>query len=478
MNNSPMKKISRPSKAGLSLLLVLLVNPPIASADDRRMTLLFRPAAATAPFSAEITAGSRRSIALPSLTLTGDRSGLRLQGYTTQLPAVTVRGVSLAPRYGDQRLAFEFQPSALAGMALSPRAVRGLIVTAAGKSFAGTMLVGRLSTDDGTSLLGSAVPRVFALSGTLKPTPKLAISPRLVAPLGQPAAGARIDPTLGVGLRAEVSPHVSLFGDLGRTRARSGRWGQLAAAGALGRWSRVSFEASASRADDAFTVLGPVPFAAMDRKLASTRVLLLRGVTVEGQVSRLQPISRSRRADGTLARSTTLRTDRVPGGSLILRMDRSTASARRAGELTIEWRARKSSGLVLQWQQHSSGSGSAIRRTHRFQVGVPTIPTGSARIVLGLESSMRLSSLSRTDSRITTKIKGRVAAGARIGLTGEAEFGVLGIAKIRRLGAVRVGADIALSRGASIQLVHTHTAGNTPPLWKRTEVRFTRTLPF
>lgn len=259
IKNPTMRQAPRRSNAMAAGVVTVLLCAADASADTSRITLVFRPAAATNPFAVEIANGApRHGIALPSLTLTGGPSGLRLGGYTTQLPTIKVRGMSLAPRYGDQQFSFDFQPAALTGMTPGARAVRGLAVTLGGSRVSGTLLAGRLSSDT-ASLLGSAVPSVFVFSATLKPAPKVAISPRLATALVRPGNGHRIDSTLGLGLRAELSRHVSIVGDAGGTRMKSGRWAQLGAVGALGRWSRGSFEASASHAGAGVTLLGSVP---------------------------------------------------------------------------------------------------------------------------------------------------------------------------------------------------------------------------
>lgn len=467
--------------------LTLLLCSADGSAEERRIAVGFRPTVAASPLTVEVTnAVAQHSLALPSLTLTGDRSGIGLSGYNTVLPGFAVRGLSVAPRYGDQRFAFDFQPSPLAGMGLTARPVRGLMVTATGRRMSGTLLAGRLVSGRTVGLLGSAVPRVLVFSATVKPQPKIAFSPRVVTPLSrQPQTGA--DPAIGLGMRAELSPHISVIGDVGATRTRlplsahSGRgdvaeerrWAPSAIAGAVGRWSRVSFEASAFRADQGVTLLGPMPFAASDRTLASAHLLLVKGLTVDGQLSASHPIGRT--AAGTTTRSATARLDRLPYAFLTVQFNRSTTRTQRPRDLMIEWRDKGTSGTTIQLQQRSDGSRSAAGNTRRLQIEVPTLHNGR-RLVLSLRSSVFLSTPQPSQSRIASRIKGRLAAGPHLGLIGEADVDALGSRSARRLRSVTSGGEIAFAHGTSMQLTYLYLPGDTLPRWKRIEIRFARAL--
>jgi hypothetical protein len=486
----------------IGAVAAVLAGPAAASADETRITVGFRPAQPQSPFAVEITnTGSRH--ALPSLKLSGNRSGLQLAGYNTLLPQLTILGLSVAPRYGDHRLAFDFQPSALAGLGLPPRTVRGLTLTGTGRRISGTLLIGRLVSGPSLNPFGSTVPSVLAFSATMKPQARVAISPRLVAPLGRRGGQDGADPAMGIGLRAEVSRNISIIGDVGSTRARNalrqaqgapslstvrqgspstlslpngspgGRWAQSATAGVLGRWSRASFEASMSHGDEGVTLLGTVPFAASDRTRAGARLLLVKGVTLEGALSAANAVGRS--ADRAIGRSAVLRVERFSLGKLMLQFDRSPTDRRQPQSVMIEWRQRAKSGMTLQWKRQSQGSGSSARPTRRLQIDVPRLPSASRRLDLNLQSSVLLSNRRGGDSRATTRIKGRLAAGAHLGLIGEADFDVLGPSALL-LHKLTTGADFTISRSMSVQLTHLSSSGNRRPMWKRMEVRFTRSV--
>lgn len=461
-----------------------LAGPDAAFADETRITVGFRPAQAQSPLAVELTNAGPRHV-LPSLRLSGNRSGLQLAGYKTLLPPLVLRGLSVAPRYGDQQLAFDFQPSALAGLALSPRSVRGLTLAATAKRLSGTLLVGRLVSGPSMSPFGSAIPRVLAFSATMKPQARISISPRLVTPLGRRSAQDGADPTMGIGMRAELSRHISVIGDAGSTRTQdrraaangppaTGRWAPLATGGAFGRWSRVSLEASASHADEGATLLGSVPFAALNRKLASARVLLLRGVTAEGQLSAFNPVRRP--TDGTIQRAATFRIDRLPYGKMVVQFDRSKTHTRTPHAFAIEWRRRADNAIAIQLQQRTDGSGSSAGRARRLHIEMPSLPKISRRLTLGLQSSVLLSNRWPGTSRATTHLKGRVAAGSHIAVAGDAELQMLGNRPLQRLSRLATSTEILLSRAASITVGHAYVPNDRTHLWKRIEIRFTKTV--
>lgn len=463
-----------------------LAGPVAAFADETRITVGFRPAQPQSPFVVEVTnAGPHHT--LPSLTLSGNRSGLQLVRYNTLLPMLVIPGLSVTPRYGDHQLAFDFQPSALAGLGLSPRSVRGLTLTAAGKRISGTLLIGRLVTGPSVSPFGSAVPRVLAFSATIKPQARMAISPRLVAPLGRRSAQDGADPTMGIGMRAELSRHISIIGDAGSTRTRdrraaatasagTGRWAQSAAAGAFGRWSRASFEVSASHGNEGVTLLGSVPFAALNRKLVSAGVLLLKGVTAEGQASAFNPVRPP--TDGTVQRSAAVRIDRLPYGNLVVQFDRSKTHARTPHSFTVDWRRRAGSGIGIQLQQRNDGSGSSAGHARRLQIDVPSLPSLSRRLTLSLQSSVLLSNRGPGASRATTHLKGRVAISSHVAFAGDADLQMLGNRPLQRLSRLTTSTEIPLWRAASITVGHVYIPNDRTHLWKRIELCFTRSIAF
>ena len=97
------------------------------------------------------------------------------------------------------------------------------------------------------------------------------------------------------------------------------------------------------------------------------------------------------------------------------------------------------------------------------------------RLLLGVRSSLLLSGTPPGQSRIAMRFKGRLAAGAHLGLTSEADFDALGSAA-RRLHSISSGTDITLSRTTSVLLAHVYTPGSRRSPWKQLDVRFARTL--
>jgi hypothetical protein len=238
----------------------------------------------------------------------------------------------------------------------------------------------------------------------------------------------------------------------------------------------VSFEASASHGDEGVTLLGSVPLAALNRKLASARVVLLKGFTAEGQLSASDPVRRPR--DGTVQRSATFRVDRLPYGNLLVQFDRSKTEARAPHAFTIEWRRRAGNGMTIQLHQRNDGTRSPAGHLRRLHVEVPSLPRSNRRLGLSLQSSVLLSNWRPGASRAITHVKGRLAAGARVAFTGDAELQMLGHGPLQRLSKLTTTTEVPLSRAASISVGHVYIPNDQTHLWKRIEIRFTRSISF
>jgi hypothetical protein len=443
-----------------------------AASDETRLVIGFRPAQPQRPVTVDITnAGTHHAV--PSLSVSGSRSGIQLAGYNRPLPLFSVRGLSLAPRYGDHRLAFDFQPSALTGMALSPRSVRGLTIGASGKRGVGTVLIGQLVSGPSRNGYGSAVPRVLAFSAAMRPQRGVVISPRLVMPLARRAAPDAADPTIGVGMRAELSRKISVIGDVGNTRTWNHIWAPSAVAGTVGHWSRVSFEATASHGGTGAALLGSVPYAALTRTVASARVVVMKGISVDGLVGASNPAGRP--SDRTVQRAGAVRVERFPYGNLLLQFDRSRMHGRTPHSFTVEWRHQRGRRIVVQLHQRSDGSRASSGKIRQLQIEVPSVPGISPRLSLDLRSSVLLSDPRPGASRTATSIRSRVAAGAHLAFTGEANLQILGTTP-RPVSRVVTGAEIPLGRAMALTIGYVCVATDRAPRWKRLEANFTRSL--
>ena len=282
----------------------------------------------------------------------------------------------------------------------------------------------------------SAVPRVLALTGTLKPRNGLTVAPRVVKRLGRQGLSGGAETSAGVGVRADVSSNLHFVGDLGATRKANDQWASFALVGAVAEWSRGSMEASVKRADAAYRLLGKVPFADDEAQLTG-KFLVSDGLTLSGKLSAAQQV-------------------------LEWKQDRFGSSKVRF----IRERAGRSSGP-------QSGA-----MTRRLQVDFKGAPVGE-RVKLEWRSSIPLSRRASTDKAAKSRLKGQVAVTRQITLTGEANYEMFSDARaVLSFRSVRVGAELEISPRTTVHVGYAHAPGSAISLPQRFEARLVRTMSF
>ena len=86
-------------------------------------------------------------------------------------PVLKLGRMSFNPRYGDQKFGVDFLAGSLSGMSLKPLRVQGFSLATAQGDNSFTLMLGQVR-GKGSNALCSAVPRVLALTGTLKASPR------------------------------------------------------------------------------------------------------------------------------------------------------------------------------------------------------------------------------------------------------------------------------------------------------------------
>ena len=101
------------------------------------------------------------------------------------------------------------------------------------------------------------------------------------------------------------------------------------------------------------------------------------------------------------------------------------------------------------------------------------------RVSLSGRTSVLLSELAPSRSRVRSRLKGRVAVGGRLDLTGEAEYDLFGNrAAAASIGAVRVGGDVALSDRTTLHLVYSRDPHTPASRSQRFEARISQLVSF
>ena len=343
----------------------------------------------------------------------------------------------------------------------------------------------------GSNALSSAVPRVLALTGTLKPRPGLTIAPRIVTRLGRRTLPGSADTSIGAGLRADVSTHVQLLGDIGGARTKRGRWASFATVGALGKWARGSVEASVRRADADYTALGRIRLAAQnDEELIAGKVQILQGLTLVTKLSSSRPHGQRHEDAGRVARSITVRIDRFRYGILNFRYGTPNVKNKQSTD-----QSKYGEGVEIEWQQKILGS-SAVRFVQRrererssarpgpittlLEFDIKRAPSADKRFDFLWRGTVAMSGRAADESRVHSIVESHLRLTPRIELTGKAEYDLFRMLVPVRFQSVRIGGDFEVSERTSVQLVYSQTplSGVPSSLSHRLEGRVTRLISF
>lgn len=472
--------IGHRSLVGAAVLGGIVMCPAAVLAQEARVSFRvfpFSPANQSPPVTVEIRGTpSSKGVSFPSFTLSKTERGPQLTGFLTALPSVDLGKLTLAPHYGDQRVGLEFLPSALSGMSFDARSMRGLSIatTAGGGSWA--LMLGQLPTSS-ANLLGTSLPKTLAFSGSIKPRRTVSIAPRLIARVGRQRTDAP-QTSLGTGMRIDAGRNLALITDVGVARGGSDNWAHLAAAGAIGRWSRAGFEASMRRGDRSFTLLGAVPFAAEDRELLAGRLLLSRGFTLSGEASSSRPADTHDRHAGKVAGSLALTVERFRAGRLVVADEQATDASRRQQRLHIEWRHRHKEGFIVRYlqRQDTARSGSPGPATGRLEVDVRAAPIRGDRLTTDVRTVMVVAPAEQVPlltSRVNTRFVYR-----RIRLGSEAEITMFQVRRAGVIRALRLTNETPLLKDTSIELSYAYQEAASLPLARRLEARLTRVVRF
>lgn len=468
--------ISRHALVASAALSGIVMCPAAGLAQEARVSFRlfpFAPANPSPPVTVEIRgAPSANRISIPTLTLSKTERGPQLTGLLLTLPSVDVGKLTLAPRYGDQRVGLDFLPSALSGMSFDARSMRGLSIATTARASSWTLMLGQLPA---ANLLGSGLPRTLAFSGTVKPRRMVSIAPRLITRLGGRRADAP-QTSLGGGMKIDAGRNVALIADVGVAREHSDNWAHLAAAGAIGRWSRTSFEASLRRGDRGFTLLGGVPFAAEDRELLAGRVLLYQGFIFSGEASSSRPADTDDSRNGRVAGSLALTVERFRAGRLVISDERATDASRQQERLQIEWRHRHKDGIVVRYLQRQETTRSGDRRaaTGRLEVDVRAAPKRGGRLTADVRTLMVIAPAEQVPlltSRVNTRFVYR-----RLRFGSEADITMFQVRRVGAIRALRLTNETPLLRDTSIELSYACQAAASLPLARRLEARLTRVI--
>ena len=427
---------------------VTVLAPQQTFAQDVRVTFSFLRPGGSEPqaprFGFEmLDTVSLGDLSLPAVKLVSTDSGTKVTNYTIALPVLSLAGLSVTPQYGEQSLGL--MASSLSGLKLKSRKVSGFSLSTKRGSNDFTLMLGRLSGKK-TRLVGA--PSVLAFTGTLKPSARLTLAPRVVTPLGSQTRPGSAGTSVGTGVSAAVSSHVKLIGEIAGARSKRGRWAPFVVVGSVGKWSRGSVETSLRRADSAYALAGRIPSATQDQEMLKGQLRLIAGLSVTGELSTSRPHARQQDDAGRLTRSLTFKLARFGPGIFKITGKRVTDRSR----------DRRTDQLQLEWRQEHIGK-SVVRLTQKRQRDL--LSDGGGRLVRQLQ----------------LELKGRVSG--RLALSGKAEYDLFdNRAATASIGKVRLGGDIALSDRTTLHLVYSRDPKAKTARFQRFEGRISRLVSF
>lgn len=412
-----------------------------------------------------------RGLALPSLTLTDDGSGLRVRSLVLELPDLGLGDVAVASRLGDQPLPAVFRSGALAGRTLMAP-IRGLTFTTAG-TVPSSFSIGQIGSGPYAGPPGPDSPALAAAAVSFTPASRVSLTPKLLIPLGSSDAQR----SLGTAIQAKVVGNLSLVSDLGLAGAVDTTWSPLASARLVGKWPRGAIETSVLRGAtpppaDTDTVL----VSSQDREAAQAQMQPLPGLTLAALTSSSRPSS-DPDADDTILGSLRIAYDRLPSGQLTAVRQRETVASRESLLSSLEWRQRGLGSMVVRYVQKrasDSAQEGAGEASARVEVDLPALaPRAGANV--DLRAAITAGSNSLTGPGVNSRVSGRVGLIDSAALTGETEFGITG-GDGQLLRALRLTTEMPVVPATRLQLSYSYRAGARFPVGQLLEARILRRL--
>lgn len=465
-----------PVVRGLTFVLLLLIVPALAPAQEAKVS--FRAASAGTgsmlPLFSLDAAGpaTHRGATLPALTLTNGDSGPRVQNLVLAFPDMTLGGLAVRSRLGDQPLPAIFRASSLAGSSLTSP-VRGLSLTTAGPtpvslSFGQT----GINAATGTSAPGS--PSLMALGMTLAPTARVSVAPQVIVPVGSPDAQAGIS----TAIRANLLSSVAVVTDMGAARTGDLGWAPLASARLVGRWSHAGIETSvvrgvASPQTEANTAI----VRSRDLEVARGFVQPLPGLTLSALTSWSRPATDPDSLE-TAAGSLGVTYQGLPHGQLAAVHERQMTGASESETISFEWRQRGLSGVQVRYRQKREtvpALPDTEQASSRVEVDLPALAPRHTSSRVDLRATLAAGPASEATPGFSSRVSGRIDLVDEVGLAGETELGLAG-ADGQVLRALRLTTDLAVRPDTGLQLLYTYRAGPQFSFGQAFEARISRRI--
>ena len=417
---------------------------------------------------------SRKGMTLPSLTLVDTSTGPRLTNLALTMPRLLIGETSVESKFGDQPLPRSFVSSPLAGASVK-RPIRGLSFSTSG-STPWSFSVGQLDNGTNQPATSSTAPGIMALAMGLTPTKRVNVAPRLLVPLGTPAAQAN----LGTAIQAQLTPHMSFVSDVGAADIAHGSWDPLAAAGVIAHWSGAEVETNMVRG-------APIPTSqnantamvgSVDREVVRGQLRSIPGVTVSALASLSRPASDEHAVD-TKTGSVGIAYDRLPYGQLAATNQNEDYPTLDINTTRVEWRHAPVGGFAVRFtgkRQSYDNVPQSTQLARQLEVDFPGWRGQDPGTRLEVHTAITADPTLSPSPTLSSRFTGRVAMFGNVGLAGETEVGVKlddGGGLVR---ALRLTSEVPVFRATALQLLYSYRPGMPFVLNQAIEARISRTI--
>ncbi|MEZ5283851.1 MAG: hypothetical protein R2712_03365 [Vicinamibacterales bacterium] len=442
-----------PVRAAIVLLVWAVLAPRPAAAQQADMSTSAAasgsgPVTSVITFDTILPEPAGHGVALPSVTVADDGSGLRVRSLVLDLSDVGFGGVSAASRLGDQQLPSVFRSGSLSGSGLGA-SIRGMSLTTSGATRT-NLSFGQMG--DG---FDPAAPTVAAAALTYVPSPQFSLTPQVVVPVSSSDAQTSI----GTAIRATVPGNVSLTTSVGVAGTAASPWSPLLSARVTGKWPYVGVETSVVRGAAAPSDDTERAFVtAQDREAAQVQLRPWQGFTLAALASASRPSATAGSAD-TILGSFRVAYDDVRTGLIAAVRQRETAASRASEVTSLEWRPRGPRRIAVRFVQRQALDSAAEglgEDSSRVEVDLPSLTPRSAGVDVRAAISASASSL--TGPGMRSRFSGRVGLARDTALMGETELGLTADAG-RLLRLLRVTTEMPVVTSTRLQLSYSYRAG-------------------
>jgi hypothetical protein len=455
--------------------LLLLVFPSLSDGQEAKLSFRIPPFGVGTPlFSVGLAEPRPRSgFSMPRVMLTNTDAGPRLTSIALLFPTVSLANTPVTPQFGDLHLAQAFQSAPLSDGA-TRQAIRGMNFSVAG-SAPWSVSLGQLSGGSPAPVFSSDGSGVLALSGGFEALPGIAVLPRSIVSIH---SGERAQPVVATAIQADLNRHVSLVTDIGATDTAGAGWVPVSAARLTGRWGRTGLETNVLRGAPPLASDRSQTVRSVDRESLGGHVQLVPGMRVSGQASRSRPAA-SPSAE-TKAGALVVAYENAEHGQLAAATEVQYSENQQLLTHRIEVRQPMRHSFAVRYTETRSTPRVApeprqLSRLVELETPRWTVDDESCRA--DVQAVIATRAAAHADTRLTSRIKGRLAFSSRYGLSGETEMMLLG-SDDRTLRTVRLVSDVALARYTALQVLYAYRTGIRFSVGRSIEVRISRTIRF